>query len=534
MSTDFARYLHIEFPNWTYLVAKDSDFNDEVIAESGVVIGSSKRLFLKDVRIGMTLKEAKTRVPLLQTIQRETIVERREFELLQKILNQISPYFIYSRSSVLSIPVASAARYFGGEANLISTIERALLDFTFSNSRRVARDDFIYGVAEGRFAARLAGKYGVVLEVGSAREFVASLPIADIEDEEISSLLAQLGVRSIGDFADMRSSDVASRFSRRGVVLHRLAKCAEDEMITSALVEESYVVLVSFEEEVVEIERLLFPLVGPLDELTDVLRRKGLFASLVEISLSGTRTTSKRQWTFVDGCITRDLTDRLRWQIEGLRRPSSDSISALGADRISIEVLDTAAYVGTQLDLYGSTKLADEAVSSSLAKVQGLLGEGSVTLLRRSNGRSPKELIVFENYGGGEALAKSRGAMGSKDGNKRGKASSCSHPLKPGSITSPYPAIVYDAPIKVGLTDRDGHSLKVGVRGLISAEPRFFRNSRSKFTIEKSLGPWLVEERWWSAIGLRRYARILCQLEDGSVHLMILEGGDWYLEATYD
>jgi protein ImuB len=47
-------------------------------------------------------------------------------------------------------------------------------------------------------------------------------------------------------------------------------------------------------------------------------------------------------------------------------------------------------------------------------------------------------------------------------------------------------------------------------------------------------GPWPTEERWWDGQSARRRARVQLCLADGSAHLLALEGGQWWVEATYD
>jgi protein ImuB len=47
-------------------------------------------------------------------------------------------------------------------------------------------------------------------------------------------------------------------------------------------------------------------------------------------------------------------------------------------------------------------------------------------------------------------------------------------------------------------------------------------------------GPWPIDERWWDPQQARRRARFQVALSDGSAHLLTLEGGRWWIEATYD
>jgi protein ImuB len=47
-------------------------------------------------------------------------------------------------------------------------------------------------------------------------------------------------------------------------------------------------------------------------------------------------------------------------------------------------------------------------------------------------------------------------------------------------------------------------------------------------------GPWLLDERWWDPPVRRRRARFQVVTADGRAHLLVVEDGQWWLEATYD
>ena len=47
-------------------------------------------------------------------------------------------------------------------------------------------------------------------------------------------------------------------------------------------------------------------------------------------------------------------------------------------------------------------------------------------------------------------------------------------------------------------------------------------------------GPWPSEERWWDEHRVRRRARFQLLTEDGAGYLAVVEGGRWWVEATYD
>jgi protein ImuB len=43
-----------------------------------------------------------------------------------------------------------------------------------------------------------------------------------------------------------------------------------------------------------------------------------------------------------------------------------------------------------------------------------------------------------------------------------------------------------------------------------------------------------VEERWWDPPASRRRARFQLLTGSGAAHLAAVEGGRWWIEATYD
>jgi len=77
----------------------------------------------------------------------------------------------------------------------------------------------------------------------------------------------------------------------------------------------------------------------------------------------------------------------------------------------------------------------------------------------------------------------------------------------------------------------------VGVdgRGTVSAHPsRVVVGGGTSVAVRGWAGPWVVDERWWDPVAHRRRARFQVVLADGSAHLLAVEAGTWWLEATYD
>ena len=95
--------------------------------------------------------------------------------------------------------------------------------------------------------------------------------------------------------------------------------------------------------------------------------------------------------------------------------------------------------------------------------------------------------------------------------------------------------MLWSRPRQVEVLDSEGRAVAVGGRGLISSPPVHvrFAPEASPASVRAWAGPWCVDERWWDALARRRRARVQVVLDDAA-HLLTLEDGRWWLEATYD
>jgi len=77
--------------------------------------------------------------------------------------------------------------------------------------------------------------------------------------------------------------------------------------------------------------------------------------------------------------------------------------------------------------------------------------------------------------------------------------------------------------------------LTVTGRGVLSAAPaRLSIEGRPWCDVVSWAGPWLYDERWWDATSHRRRARFQMVVAGAVAHLVTLEAGSWWVEATYD
>jgi protein ImuB len=105
----------------------------------------------------------------------------------------------------------------------------------------------------------------------------------------------------------------------------------------------------------------------------------------------------------------------------------------------------------------------------------------------------------------------------------------------PGQIPAPAPALVHDPPLAAEVLDGAGHPVAVSARGELSAPPAAIRTAgEGDAPVEAWAGPWPCVERWWDLATGRRRARFQVATAAGVAYLLVVEGGRWWVEATYD
>jgi protein ImuB len=108
----------------------------------------------------------------------------------------------------------------------------------------------------------------------------------------------------------------------------------------------------------------------------------------------------------------------------------------------------------------------------------------------------------------------------------------------PGAVPEPAPARVYDPPLVAELVDTAGRPVGVSGRGELSAPPAAVGVGAPTAAVAVEVvwwaGPWPCVERWWDPAGHRRRARLQVATAEGTAYLLVVEGGRWWVEATYD
>ena len=504
------------------------------------------------VRRGLRRREAQARCPQVHVATADPARDARFFEGVVVAVDDVVPRAEVLRPGLLVLPARGAARYFGTEQAAAERLVDAVA---------AAGAECQAGIADELPTAVFAARAGRIIEPGGDAEFLSGLSIKQLATEpslagagrvELADLLWRLGIRTLGQFAALTRSDVASRFGGDAVVAHRFA-CGEPGRGPSG------------HELPPELDAVLH-CDPPIDRVDAAAFAGRTLAAALHRSLEGAGVGCTRlaihavtaggginpggsELTRVWRCaepLTEDATaDRVRWQLDGWltsrwagAQRLGDGSRWAGAQRLGdgsrraagqhpagpvimlrLQPVEVVSAEALQLPLWGGLGEEDRLrARRALVRVQGLLGQEAVQVPVLSGGRGPAERITLTTLGD-EAVPKGRPDQ-----------------PWPGQLPQPAPTVVPDSD-PVELLDAQGDPVRVTLRGMFTSEPARLDGAGSPHRGDLSwwAGPWLVDERWWDSGQSRpgRCARAQVLVADTAL-LLCYRQRRWHLEGVYE
>ena len=357
-----------------------------------------------------------------------------------------------------------------------------------------------------------------------------ALALVDLVD-----LLRRLGIRTLGAFAALPKGDVLGRFGPVGDRAWRLAAGLDARAPSTRKPPPDLIVQIELDPPVERIDTAAFVAKGLAEELHERLASNGLACTRISIEAETAHGEHlARLWRHeragaAGGLTAAGLADRVRWQLNGwLQSGDADQVAEREARTTGGIVLlrlvpdEVEPDVGRQLGLWGGASAADERAARAFARVQGLLGPDAVTTVVPSGGRRPLDFVAHIPWG-----------------DQRAAPPDAAHPW-PGRIPEPWPTVVHPLPLPAQVVDAQGVTVGVSGRGEATAAPMRVAVAASPMQpadrwadIVAWAGPWPLDERWWDVQVHHRQARMQLVTAAGEAHLVVLEGGAWWIEASY-
>lgn len=481
------------------------------VLERGRVMACSASARAAGVHRGIRTRDAQSRCPDLAVFPYDPAQDARAFEPVVSALEEMVPGVEIIRPGTCAVRSRGPSRYFGGDAQAGDAVTGQLADVGVLDCR--------IGVADGPFAAEQAaratsqvGGRVQVVSPGGSRQFLAPLPVTVLERPALTDLLRRLGLRTLGEFATLPAADVLARFGIDGALAHRLARGQDERAVVARPPPPELARVVAFAPPVDRTDQVAFSVRGAADEFVTGLAGEGLVCTAVRVEVStesGGLLT--RRWSHPRWFDAVAVVDRVRWQLEGARG-AGELTSPVVQVRLSPDEVDAP---GAYADgLWGGAP--DEHIHRAVSRVQSMLGYQAVAVPVLGGGRAPADRQTMVPWG------------------DRPTARWPAERSWPGSVLAPLPATVFPELRPAAVVSADGRTVGVDGRGILTAAPARFSPDGTTQSIAAWAGPWPVEERWWDDAAARRLARFQVVGVDGSAWLLVVEGGRWWTEASYD
>ncbi len=516
MGGAWRRTVAVYFPHWP-LLAMGETAGCAIVSGEGRVLDASPLAEAAGVRPTQALRVAQALCPECKVLERRHDSEARLLDSLMLAMEKLSPAPGVFPPGEVVFAAQAPARYFGGEASLLSQA-RLVIGETVSHE---ASQQACIGIADGVFAARQAARRSLVIPASSTGLFLSDLPLESLlvmgsfGVADLVAVLRRLGIGTLGSLAALPRDSVLSRFGAPGLLAHRLA-WGEDAFGPQDHGRTEPLVVVKVTEQPLErAEQVAFIGSQMIEELTAAAAEGNFGIASVGIRVeSANGEASERTWHSDSPMDSWEILRRLRWQVEGWL--SSPAGPTAGISRIEVRAEQLSA-MPAQRGLWGENLEPARRAAASLARVESLVGQGGVLKAVPKGGRTPAEMFEWV-----EPQAKAPGTH-LRD----------SHPW-PGRIPGPMAARVAKKAVEVIVSDESDAVVEVDDRGELRGRPaRLVLGNRASGVVAWSR-PWLYEERWWEPRPPGRTSRLQLLTEGGIGVLVCFRDGRWFLEAVYE
>jgi len=487
------------------------------------VIACSAAARAAGVRRGLRHRESQARCPELHILTADSDRDARHFEYVTAAVDDLIPRAEVLRPGLLALSVRGASRYFGSEQvaaeRLVDTVAAAGAECQVGIADQLPTA--VFAAREGRIIA--PGRDALFLSEMSIRQLVAEPSLTLASHEGLTDLLWRMGIRIIGQCAELSRRDVASRFGADAVAAHRLARGEPTRSPSGREPERELDAVMNYDPPIDRVDAAAFAGRTLASVLHRSLEAAGVGCTRLAIHAIATNGQElERVWRCAEP-LTEDATaDRVRWQLDGwLNRRNEAQRPGAPVAVLRLRPVEVVSAEALQLPLWGGVGEEDRLrARRALVRVQGLLGPEAVKVPVLSGGRGPAERITLIPLG--DELV---------------PQANPDQPW-PGRLPEPSPTVLLDDPVE--LFDAEGNPVRVTARGLFSADPFRLAAPGRKGQLSWWAGPWAVDERWWEDARSGRTAR--AQVLLGGVQagdpvqalLLCYRQRRWYLEGVYD
>jgi len=483
------------------------------------VVAATRAARKAGIKVGLTLAQARARMPKLVARSRDADCERSAQEALLEAAESFSPRVEDSGPGLAYLDTSGLELHYPGEFPE-RDFGRALItaaDVTGLMAR--------VGVASSKLAARVAATFPespMIVDMGQEASFLAPLPLSRLSpDLKVSETLHRWGLKTIGELAHLPKAEVASRLGTAGQALYTTAQGLDPQPLIPRQPPPTFREGMGLEWPLVALEPFLFVAQSALERLSQRLAARGFSCRRLELSLilepEGTYERSIDLPAPTRNVKT--LLTLLRLELDA--RPPNAPVAGFTL------TMEPDRPRRAQLSLFGPAALSPDRLASTLASLFALLGPDRVGSPRPVDSHSPERFALVEY--------KPPPPPETRRPPREGRGLLTVRALRPPISLEVIATSETGEPPAKG--SENGETSPVGrllsVQSLTDEEAA--RRTRIHGRVRVASGPWNLEEEWWTENSVDRdYWDV--ELSDGGVYRIYRDrkSGDWFADGIYD
>lgn len=508
------RYCVLWVPDWPIAAAVLEGLADPLapiaVHDNRELIAVSATARAEGVRVGMKRRRARQICPELVLIAEDPVRDARAFDVVVRAAEESVAAPAVLRPGLVMAQAPSRVP----EEDLV----RSLVE----NVARGSGAEGFVGIGSGFLTAILAARAQEIVPVPQTLRFLAPHPVRSVRyavlthsiQSELPGVLdafSILGVRTLGDVVALPRGHLISRFGRVGEMIHLLASGDDVRMRPADEVGGDLHVSRELDPPAERADTAAFVVRALAEDLADLLSGRSCGRLLVTVRTEEGDELS-RVW-MIEGTLSAvDVTDRVRWQIDGWLSGRSGGKPTAPLSFVELEAQEVDGAAARTEKLWGRTRSADTAERAVL-RLSGMYGV-QVSRPVLQGGRDPRSRIRVVAWNDDQAPLRRLDAPW------------------PGGVPEPFPPTVFEEPLPVRLLDVNGNAVTVDAAGLLSADPaRITADGVSRAIVSWS-GPWPVSERWWADPHRGSWLQVV-PTEPPALLIAVRENGA-VLEGIYD
>ena len=352
--------------------------------------------------------------------------------------------------------------------------------------------------------------------------------------DELSTLSRRLGIHTLGQFADLPTRSVLSRFGSAAATAHALARGLNPEPLAVHQPDDELAVSIEVDPPAERVDIATFAAKKLSTQFMDLLTRRGLACTQLRIEAQ----TEHAEETSAFGAQAQYSIPTL-WSNEsggnfpaGLRQQEPGNHTNRRNQSASVGRGRSCWLRDLQISLWGEMSQVDRRAIRGLDRVRGLLGSSAIFTALIGGGRSPADRVKLVPWGQ--------------------PPPALDPPMPwPGRVPTPLPAVVYAEPLPVEVRCDQG-PVRVTVRARSQAVPNSSDSPTAHGTgSTHGLAPGSSMSSGGSRLSLPggsvpdhdqcrrashtgRGPNVSDAGDQQSVHLCLVQQNTWWIEATYD